>query len=69
MGGCNLEERHDFDQLSFALTEKRGGGGKLGAAMEDIGHQNKATPRGDTLEIENGARPEGWRTPNPPPTI
>ena len=51
MGGSNFEERHDFDQLSFALTEKRGGGGKLGAAMEDIGHQNEATARGDTLDI------------------
>ena len=38
MGGSNFEESHDFDQLAFALTEKRGGGRKLGAAMEDIGH-------------------------------
>jgi hypothetical protein len=54
MGGSNFEESYDFDELAFALTEKRGGGGELGTAMEDIGHQNKATASGDTLEIENG---------------
>jgi hypothetical protein len=38
MGGSNFEESYDFDELAFALTKKRGGGGELGAAMEDIGH-------------------------------
>jgi hypothetical protein len=63
MGGRNFEERHDFDQLAFALTEKRGGGGKLGAAMEDIGHQDEATARGDTLEIENRGTPRWLENP------
>ena len=63
MGGRDFEERHDFDKLAFALTDKRGGGGKLGTAMEDIGHQNKATPRGDTLEIKNGGTPRGLENP------
>jgi hypothetical protein len=63
MGRSNFEEGHDFDKLAFALTEKRGGGGKLGAAMEDIGHQNKATARGNTLEIENGGTPRGLENP------
>ena len=63
MGGRDFEERDDFDQLAFALTEKRGGGGKLGAAMEDIGHQDEATAHGDTLEIENGGTPRGLKNP------
>ena len=59
MGGSNFEERHDFDKLAFALTEKRGGRGELGSAMEDISHQNEATASGDTLEVENGGAPRG----------
>ena len=27
MGGSNFEESYDFDELAFALTKKRGGGG------------------------------------------
>jgi hypothetical protein len=63
MGGSNFEESHDFDELAFALTEERSGGGKLGATMEDISYQNKATARGDTLEIENGCTPRGLENP------
>jgi hypothetical protein len=63
MGGSNFEERHDFDQLAFALTEKRGGGSNFGAAMEDIGYQDEAAARGDTLEIENRGAPRGLENP------